>query len=103
MLAVQNLIHILINNCAHDSVGGQPTKADSIDLSKLAKIFGYKIAKKVSDINQLTKTLEECKNNKESTFIEVMSSKGSRADLGRPTSTPLQNKVSFMKTLSINV
>lgn len=98
-----NLIHILINNCAHDSVGGQPTKADSIDLSKLAKIFGYKITKKVSDINQLTKTLEECKNNKESTFIEVMSSKGSRADLGRPTSTPLQNKVSFMKTLSINV
>tara|TARA_B100000212_G_scaffold342100_1_gene327601 strand:- start:21392 stop:22534 length:1143 start_codon:yes stop_codon:yes gene_type:complete len=98
-----NLIHILINNCAHDSVGGQPTKADSVELSRLANVFGYKVTKKVFDINQLTKTLEECMNNKGSTFIEVMSSKGSRSDLGRPTSKPLENKVSIMKTLSINV
>ena len=36
-----NLVHILINNCVHDSVGGQPTKGDSLSFSKIAKAFGY--------------------------------------------------------------
>ncbi len=97
-----NLIHLLINNCAHDSVGGQPTKADSIELNELAKVFGYKTTKKVCSGNELTKALKECQNKRGSTFIEVMSSKGSRSNLGRPTSTPIQNKESIMKTLSKN-
>mgnify|MGYP000064527026 CR=1 FL=1 len=66
------------------------------------KVFGYKTTKKVCSGNELTKALKECQNKRGSTFIEVMSSKGSRSNLGRPTSTPIQNKESIMKTLSKN-
>ncbi|MDR2343416.1 MAG: phosphonopyruvate decarboxylase, partial [Spirochaetaceae bacterium] len=42
VLSPPNLRHIVLNNGSHDSVGGQPTVAFSIDLGAIARASGYK-------------------------------------------------------------
>ncbi len=96
-----NLVHIVMNNGAHDSVGGQPTVGRKIDLCAVAKACGYQNVKKASSQKELDDILVEGKNGFGSlTFIEVMVKKGARKDLGRPTTTPQQNKQSLMAFLS---
>ena len=98
--APKNLVHIVLNNGAHDSVGGQPTVARKIDLCGIAKSCGYEIVKKVESIPELEDALSNLENKL--TFIEVLIKKGARKDLGRPKSTPIENKNAFMKFLNIN-
>ena len=94
-----NLVHIVINNSAHETVGGMPTVADSIDLVAIAKACGYPYAAVIDTFKVLDRELEAAKIRKELTFIEVKCAIGARADLGRPTTTALENKTSFMEYL----
>ena len=91
-----NLSHIVLNNGAHDSVGGQPTVALDISLPKITNACGYKISSSVSEEGSLVEELLRMKGEVGPAFLEVIIGKGSRSDLGRPTSTPLENKKSFM-------
>ena len=97
----QNFIHIVINNGAHETVGGMPTVAESIDLVAIAKACGYQSACSVSDFEELDAALNHAKEANELSFIEVKSSIGSREDLGRPTTTALENKQNFMDYLGM--
>ncbi len=94
-----NLVHIVINNSAHETVGGMPTVAEKIDFVAIAKGCGYKNAVSVDSIEALDTALLDAKKRTELCFIEVKCSIGSRADLGRPTTTAKQNKESFMKNI----
>lgn len=94
-----NYIHIVLNNGAHDSVGGQPTVARNIDLCAIAKADGYEKTVQVKTLNALKETLNEKSTYSKLTFIEVYCKKGARKDLGRPTTTPVQNKETFMEFL----
>lgn len=96
----KNLIHILINNAAHETVGGMPTVAGNIDFITTALACGYEKAVKVSSFDELDKELELAKNSNQLVFIEAISSLGAREDLGRPTTTARENKEEFMKYLS---
>ena len=98
--APKNLIHIVINNEAHETVGGMPTVAGKIDLIAAAKAFGYPEAVSVDTPEALDKALEKAGNAGTLFFIEARCSIGARADLGRPTTTARENKEGFMKTLS---
>ena len=91
-----NLVHVVINNGAHESVGGMPTVADQIDLVGIAKACGYPNAVCVDSFEALDATLEAAKTRNELSFIEVKCAIGARADLGRPTTTPKENKEAFM-------
>lgn len=95
----KNLIHVVINNGAHETVGGMPTVAGSIDLVAVAKACGYPNAVFVDNFNDLDKELEAAKRRDELGLIEVKCSIGAREDLGRPTTTTLENKTSFMTYL----
>ena len=95
----KNLIHIVINNGAHETVGGMPTVAGSIDLVGVAKACGYPYAVCVDSFDNLDKELEAAKERGELSLIEVKCSIGAREDLGRPTTTALENKQSFMEHL----
>ncbi len=95
----KNLIHVVINNSAHETVGGMPTVADSIDLVAIAKACGYPNAICVDSGEALDKELEKAKNRNELSFIEVKCSIGARENLGRPTTTALENKQNFMDYL----
>lgn len=95
----KNLVHIVLNNGAHETVGGMPTVAGELNLSKVALSCGYPNAVRVSDFKKLDKALQKAKSANELTFIEVLASIGARADLGRPTTTAVQNKIDFMNQL----
>ncbi len=94
-----NLVHIVINNEAHESVGGQPTVASSLDIATIAKACGYSYAVSVDNFSDLDKELEKAKERQELSLIEVKAKIGARADLGRPKTTPRENKENFMKNL----
>lgn len=98
--APDNLIHIVINNGAHESVGGIPTAAGCIDLVKIAEGCGYKYIYRVSDYEELNTALEKVKNSAGLAFLEVKAAVGARSDLGRPARTPEENKKAFMVYLN---
>lgn len=95
----KNLIHIVINNGAHETVGGMPTVAADIDVVSIAKACGYPNAVSVDSFELLDRALEETKSRKELSLIEVKCSIGAREDLGRPTTTAMENKQNFMEYL----
>ena len=94
--APKNLVHVVINNGAHETVGGMPTVASKLDLVAIAKACGYPNAVCVDSFEDLDKELEAAKVRNELSLIEVKCSIGARADLGRPTTTALENKENFM-------
>jgi len=99
----KNYVHVVFNNGAHDSVGGQPTVGLKIDLPAVAKSVGYKAAISVASRSELEKELSTL-NSQLSTvggpvLLEVKVKKGNRKDLGRPTTTPIQNKEALMDFL----
>ena len=96
----ENVVHIVINNGAHETVGGMPTVSEKVDLVKIAEGCGYKSVVCVDNFDALDKTLNKAKKQNELTFIEVKCSIGARDDLGRPTTTAVENKENFMKYLS---
>lgn len=96
-----NLIHIVFNNGCHESVGGQPTVAQKIILSKVALSLGYGFTKTVQDEIDLKNVIKEAKAFNKTSFIEVLVRPGHRKNIGRPTTTPVQNKNALMNTLNI--
>ena len=98
--APKNYVHVVFNNGAHDSVGGQPTVGLSIDLPAVAKAVGYPKTYSVSSKEELEKLLTSSFLHQTScdgpVLLEVKVKKGNRKDLGRPTTTPIQNKEALM-------
>jgi len=94
-----NFKHIVFNNNAHDSVGGQPTVAGEINLQKIVEGFGYKWCKLAETGQQIKRAIKEMRLINGPAFLEVQVKKGFRGDLGRPTRTPLDNKLDFMNFL----
>ena len=95
----RNLIHVVINNGAHESVGGMPTAAAQIDLTGVARACGYNEVLKATSFDELNACLRRAKEARTLTFLEVECAVGSRKDLGRPTAPPAENKAAFMKEL----
>jgi phosphonopyruvate decarboxylase len=95
-----NFLHILLNNGAHDSVGGQPTVALDIDLAGIARACGYRAAYCVSTIEELRDLVAVQQEGP--VWIEVRVRPGARKDLGRPQSSPKENKMAFMAALQKN-
>ena len=94
-----NLIHVVLNNEAHESVGGMPTVAGALDLPAIARACGYPLALSAASPEALGQALEEAKAENRLTFLEVKCAMGAREDLGRPTTTPAENKAAFMAHL----
>lgn len=122
----ENLTHIVFNNAAHDSVGGQPTVGGDIDFEKLAEEFGYNVlqspqdqyvnrdgigvAEVASGMQWLVSMEEQSKQYKpdycdeipkKPNFILFKVAKGARKDLGRPKEPPQVNKALYMNTLGV--
>jgi phosphonopyruvate decarboxylase len=102
--AQANLLHIVLNNGAHESVGGQPTVAFNIDLVAVAKACGYARALCCSTADELSAVMDivyKQPSQQGATFVEIRVNQGSRADLGRPTTTPIQNKQALQAFLGL--
>lgn len=99
-----NFIHVIFNNGAHDSVGGQPTVGLKIDLPAVSKAVGYAAAYSASTKEELVKLLQSQFairdfHTEGPTLLEIKVKKGNRKNLGRPTTTPIENKTAFMNFL----
>ena len=96
-----NYIHVVFNNGAHDSVGGQPTVGLKIDLPAVAKAVGYAAAFSVSTKEELKSQLSIISSTYKASpiLLEIKVKKGNRKDLGRPTTTPIENKEALMEFL----
>lgn len=96
----KNYIHVVFNNGAHDSVGGQPTVGLKINLPAVAEAVGYMYAVSVDNKSELVDTLKTIQSEYGPIFLEIKVKKGNRKDLGRPTTTPVQNKEALMAFLN---
>ena len=99
----KNLIHIVLNNAAHESVGGLPTVADKINLSAIASACGYEFAASVEYPQELEEKLSELKEKNCLSLLEIKCALGSEKNLGRPNTSPVENKLNFTKALQIEV
>lgn len=95
----ENYIHIIFNNGAHDSVGGQPTVGLQINIPEIARALNYKKVFSIKDRMSLKEVLNKINGEKGPIMLEIQVKKGNRKDLGRPTTTPIQNKEALMKFL----
>ncbi len=95
----KNFIHIVINNGAHETVGGMPTAAAQIDLCQIARACGYHQVGHAEDFDALDELLHSAKQAEGPCFIEVTCAIGAREDLGRPTISALDCKKNFMRFL----
>ncbi len=93
----KNIVHVIVNNGAHESVGGQPTVMDKVNLICMAKAFGYSYAVSVESFEELEQELAAVAEHNKLCLVEVKCAIGARNNLGRPTTTAKENKVAFMK------
>ena len=98
----KNLVHIVFNNGAHDSVGGQPTVGQKIDMETIAKAVGYADVVSVDNETALLCAMNHVNDAviDGTALINIHVRKGNRKDLGRPTTTPIENKEAFMHNLA---
>ncbi len=94
-----NFRHVVFNNGAHDSVGGQPTTGYNIDIPTIAKANGYNIAQRAETIEEISAKFGQLQLSQGPALLEIRVKKGARSDLGRPTTTPAQNKNEFKRSV----
>lgn len=95
-LQPKNFKHIIFNNFAHDSVGGQPTAADCIDLPATASANNYRAVFSVETEDEIKACMKKIETQEGPVLLEIRCNKGARENLGRPTRTPLENKQDFV-------
>ncbi len=98
-LAPKNYTHVVLNNAAHDSVGGQPTVGFGLDICGIAKACGYSRPVSTDDLEAIPRIMKELLASPGPRLIEIRIRKGARKDLGRPTRTPVETKQALMKFL----
>ena len=96
-LKPRNLVHVLLNNAAHESVGGQPTVAGKMNFATICKACGYQGYQLATDIESLKHCWQAISRSEGPQMLEIRIATGSRDNLGRPSSTPEENKRAFME------
>ena len=92
-----NLLHVVINNAAHETVGGMPVCEGGLDVSAAARAAGYPAVYRADSPETLADALRSAQDCGSLALVEVMCAGGARADLGRPTITPRENRDALMR------
>ncbi len=98
-VAPQNFRHIVLNNLAHESVGGQPSAAQVVDLPVVARSCGYALASQATTKEEIVAALDKMNDTAGPSFLEIKVNLSSRPNLGRPKETPVENKKVFMDSI----
>ncbi|WOO35163.1 phosphonopyruvate decarboxylase [Anaerocolumna sp. AGMB13020] len=93
----RNLIHICLNNDAHESVGGMPTAAVGLPYSIIADNCGYTYSNCINSMSELKQSLQVVKLKEGTIFLEVKVKNESRGNLSRPNELAKENKIKFME------
>jgi phosphonopyruvate decarboxylase len=92
-----NMLHILLDNNAHDSTGGQATVSSQVDFVAIAKAAGYPCTYRANNLEEFKQHIEEYKKHKKLTFLYLQIVRGKKPGLGRPKVTPEQVKKRLIK------
>jgi phosphonopyruvate decarboxylase len=95
-----NFKHVILNNGVHDSVGGMATAGLQVSFTEIVKACGYSEAWRVEGRDELADKITQLRSVQGPALLEIMVRQGARADLGRPQSTPIENKKAFTEFLS---
>jgi len=95
-----NLLHILLDNNAHDSTGGQATISHNVDFVEIAAASGYPVSLYAHDLAEFEQFYSDWKKNKQLTFIQIKIAKGSKKEPGRPKVKPFEVKERIMKFIN---
>jgi len=96
---VANFKHVIFNNGVHDSVGGMATAGLQVSFTEIVKACGYTEAWRVERHENLAETVRQLRSAKGPAMLEIMVQKGARTDLGRPKTSPIENKTAFTQFL----
>jgi phosphonopyruvate decarboxylase len=94
---LQNFVHVLINNGIHESVGGSSISNQNINYELVSRGCGYNDYRCLRTESEIEKAFRFIDRPSGPIFIEIITNTSSREDLGRPSSTPLINKIAFIE------
>ncbi len=97
-LKPKNLIHVIFDNSAHESTGGQPTNSYFIDIEKIAKICNYNHTFMIRTRNNFLKTLRKIKRLKGPIMIVVKIQQSKKKRSKRINIPPVGIKERFMQS-----
>ena len=97
---VTNFKHIILNNGVHDSVGGMPSAGLQVSFTEIARACGYTDAWRVERRKDVPEKIAQLRSARGPAMLEIMVEKGARPDLGRPKTSPIDNKKAFIQFLS---
>jgi phosphonopyruvate decarboxylase len=95
-----NFKHVILNNGVHDSVGGMATAGLRVSFTEIVKGCGYTEGWRVERRDDMSKKLAQLRSVRGPAMLEIMVRQGARSDLGRPQTSPIENKTAFKKFLS---
>lgn len=93
--------HVVFNNGVHDSVGGQPTSIDAVDLPAVARNVSYRWARRTAVVEEIPALIDEMRRNEGPALLEIRVKPGSRENIGRPARTPNDSRAAFMAALGV--
>jgi len=91
------LVHVLLDNNAHDSTGGQKTISDNVDFIRFAESVGYGNGFYAHDADELTTLIQRGFDSGMLTFVYLQISGGTRENLGRPRTKPPEIRQRFSR------
>lgn len=99
-LGLPNYHHVVFDNGAHESTGGQPTPSPAVDFALVALACGYRDAETVASAEAARAALARQLATPGPTLLRVVITTGSRKDLGRPSLTPRDGWKRFVAYLA---
>ena len=97
---VANFKHVILNNGVHDSVGGMASAGLRVSFREIVMACGYTEAWRVERREDVAEKVARLRSARGPAMLEIMVQKGARTDLGRPTTSPTENKTAFQKFLA---
>jgi len=89
--SMPNLIHVVLNNGGHASVGGQKTSAPNLNFSQLAPHLGYGNAFQASSESEIRDAVAIVLSRGTSSLVEIKCALAATPELGRPEDHPSEN------------
>ena len=96
----ERLLHIVLDNEAHDSTGGQATASPVVDFARVAQAANYRQAVGLESRADLERVVRQLRNQPGPSLVHVKIRAGSPKNLGRPTVKPHEVKERFMQFLA---
>ena len=95
-----SLLHIILDNEAHDSTGGQATASSVVNFAQIAAAANYRNALQITARDQLESAIRDLRLKPGPSLLHVKIRQGSPKNLGRPTVKPHEVKERFMNFLA---